>query len=162
MAPDFPRGDLDHDVPALRAPDATATVVIPGPVPAARVAPAATDLRDETPRRRREAYLLARALAGDDIAWSRIVDDHAEAVWTAIVLCGMTRADARHVWQQTWLALSQCDPQERMAGGLRRWLLVTVSFEVSRLRLAQRLNRGHAARFDRSVTPFAPTGESRC
>src|SRR4051794_24364084 len=73
--------------------------------------------------------LLALARAGSRTAWDQLVLDNGDALWRAIVSCGLTGPDALSVWQFTWLTLSQQMDAVPAVGGLRRWLLATAALE---------------------------------
>jgi hypothetical protein len=83
--------------------------------------------------------LVARAGAGDQVAWDQLVDRYGGLVWAVARAHGLGPADASDVSQVTWLLLTQHLGSLQQPEGLGDWLLRTAAREACRMR---RL-RGH-------------------
>ncbi|MGZ6792471.1 MAG: RNA polymerase sigma factor [Mycobacteriales bacterium] len=90
---------------------------------------------------------LARAAAGDRLAWERIVESYAGLVWSVARQHGLTGADAGDVCQTVWLRLVENIDRIADPSRLGGWLATTGSRESLRV----------LARAKRQV-PVADTG----
>ena len=78
--------------------------------------------------------LVARASAGDQGAWDRLVERYGGLVWAVARAHGLDSADASEVSQVTWLRLTQhlgAIPQPERLGS---WLLGAATREADRMR----------------------------
>jgi DNA-directed RNA polymerase specialized sigma24 family protein len=76
---------------------------------------------------------VARASAGDQVAWDQLVERYGEMVWAVARANGLGHADASEVSQVTWLLLTQhlgALPQPQRLGS---WLLRTATREAYRM-----------------------------
>jgi RNA polymerase sigma factor (sigma-70 family) len=85
------------------------------------------------------AELLGRAAAGDQSAWSRIVDRYARLVWSVARSFRLSAADAADVHQATWLRLVEQLDSIRDPERLGAWLATTARREA--LALLRRASR---------------------
>ena len=83
--------------------------------------------------------LVARAGAGDQVAWDQLVDRYGGLVWAVARAHGLGPDDAGDVSQVTWLLLTQHLSSLRQPERLEDWLLRTAAREAFRM---DRL-RGH-------------------
>jgi DNA-directed RNA polymerase specialized sigma24 family protein len=87
---------------------------------------------DETAVRSEAAILVIQAAAGDQGAWSRLVDHYARLVWAVTRSFRLSDSDAADVSQMVWLRLLEhihrVDP-ERVGA----WLVVTTRRECLRV-----------------------------
>lgn len=77
--------------------------------------------------------LVEAASRGDQIAWDRLVDDHASLVWAVVRSHRLHGGDAEDAFQTTWLRL--VENLERLArpDRLAAWLVTTARRECLRL-----------------------------
>src|SRR5258707_2210453 len=87
----------------------------------------------ETEEAGRVAELVAAAAAGDEGAWSRLVDHFAGLVWSVIRGYRMSAADAADVSQTTWLRLAEHIHKVREPERIGAWLATTAGRECLRL-----------------------------
>jgi DNA-directed RNA polymerase specialized sigma24 family protein len=80
------------------------------------------------------SQLVARASAGDQVAWDQLVDRYGGLVWAVARAHGLGRDDASQVSQVTWLLLTQHLGSLRQPERLGGWLLGTARREASRMR----------------------------
>ena len=85
------------------------------------------------------AELLGRAAAGDQSAWTRIVDRYAPLVWSVARSFRLNAADAADVHQATWLRLVEQMDSIRDPERLGAWLATTARREA--LALLRRASR---------------------
>lgn len=95
--------------------------------------------RDVTLPEAEMADLLERAAAGDQSAWSRIVDRYAPLVWSVARSFRLSSADAADVHQATWLRLVEQVDSIRDPERLGAWLATTARREA--LALLRRASR---------------------
>jgi RNA polymerase sigma factor (sigma-70 family) len=85
-----------------------------------------------TAARSEAATLVIQAAAGDQVAWSRLVDHYARLVWAVTRSFRLTDSDAADVSQMVWMRLlehiNRVDP-ERVGA----WLVVTTRRECLRV-----------------------------
>ena len=87
---------------------------------------------DETAARSEAASLVIRAAAGDQEAWSRLVDHYARLVWAVTRSFRLTDSDASDVSQVVWLRLLEhIDRVDPVRVGA--WLVVTSRRECLRV-----------------------------
>lgn len=84
--------------------------------------------------------VLAAAAAGNDIAWSRIVDSNLDSMWRVARSGGLSDVDAAEVCQLAWLRLSQRLPEFASSEQVARFLIDTVRREGGAL-AAQRMEQ---------------------
>jgi RNA polymerase sigma factor (sigma-70 family) len=87
----------------------------------------------ETDNAQRVAGLVAAAAAGDEGAWSELVDHFAGLVWSVIRGYRMSAADAADVSQTTWLRLAEHIHKVREPERIGAWLATTAGRECLRL-----------------------------
>jgi len=95
-----------------------------------------------------DADLVARCQAGDETAWTQLVQRHEGLVYSTALSLGLGEEDAADVFQQVWIQLHQSLPRLRNPQGLVRWLIVATRREgyrisVQRRRLARGVSRDH-------------------
>lgn len=95
-----------------------------------------------------DADLVARCQAGDETAWTQLVQRHEGLVYSTALSLGLGEEDAADVFQQVWVQLHQSLPRLRNPQGLVRWLIVATRREgyrisVQRRRLASGVSRDH-------------------
>jgi len=88
--------------------------------------------------------LLARASAGDQVAWDQLVDRHGRLVWTVACAHGLDLDEAADASHLTWLLLAQHLGRLQQPERLEQWLATTTRRESQRLR-AMRSNLGVVA-----------------
>jgi Sigma-70 region 2 len=88
--------------------------------------------------------LLARASAGDQVAWDQLVDRHGRLVWTVARAHSLNLDEAADASHLTWLLLAQHLGRLQQPERLAQWLATTARRESQRLR-ALRGNRGVVA-----------------
>ena len=79
------------------------------------------------------AALVAAAAAGNELAWSGLVDHFAGLVWSVIRGYRMSSADAADVSQTTWLRLAEHIHKVREPERIGAWLATTAGRECLRL-----------------------------
>lgn len=79
------------------------------------------------------ALLLKAAAAGDETAWTRIVDDYQRLVWSVARGYRLSAADAADVSQTTWLRLVENLDKIRDPDHLAGWLATTARRESLRV-----------------------------
>lgn len=77
--------------------------------------------------------LVSAAAGGDQTAWDRIVERHAQLVWAVARGFGLGAADAADVCQATWLRLVEHLGDLRNPAGLASWLATTARREALNL-----------------------------
>lgn len=87
------------------------------------------------------AELVASAAAGDERAWSRLVDRYSPLILAVIRACRLNRVDAADAYQTVWLRLLEHLGRLRDPTALPRWLVVTTRRECYRLLRTERLSR---------------------
>jgi len=95
-----------------------------------------------------DAELVARCQAGNEAAWTLLVQRHEGLVYSTALSLGLGEEDAADVFQQVWVQLHQSLPRLRNPQGLVRWLIVATRREgyrvsVQRRRLASGVSRDH-------------------
>ncbi|HEY0474643.1 MAG TPA: sigma-70 family RNA polymerase sigma factor [Kribbella sp.] len=87
---------------------------------------------DEATKQSEAATLVRLAAAGDQVAWSRLVDHYARLVWAVTRSFRLTDSDASDVSQVVWLRLLEnIDRIDPVRAGA--WLVVTTRRECLRL-----------------------------
>lgn len=76
--------------------------------------------------------LLTAAAAGDEAAWSGLVDRYSRLVWHVIWLVGARGAVAEDIYQTTWLRLVEYRDRIRDPERLAGWLARTARNEATR------------------------------
>jgi RNA polymerase sigma factor (sigma-70 family) len=104
--------------------------------------------------------LLSRVVAGDEQAWSEVVDRYAGLVWSVARSYRLTSAATQDVVQTVWLRLAEHCGKIRQPDRLASWLATTARNE------ALRVIRGNArqspqAMADEWAEPTAPSIEER-
>src|SRR2546429_8506532 len=94
----------------------------------------------ETDEAERVAGLVAAAAAGDEGAWSRLVDHFAGLVWSVIRGYRMSVADSADVSQTTWMRLAEHIHRVREPERIGAWLATTAGREG--LRMIRQNQRG--------------------
>src|SRR5437867_202598 len=87
----------------------------------------------ETDEAERVAGLVAAAAAGDEGAWSRLVDHFAGLVWSVIRGYRMSVADSADVSQTTWMRLAEHIHRVREPERIGAWLATTAGRECLRM-----------------------------
>ncbi|HWD71686.1 MAG TPA: sigma-70 family RNA polymerase sigma factor [Actinomycetota bacterium] len=87
----------------------------------------------ETDEAGRVAELVAAAAAGDQRAWSRLVDHFAGLVWSVIRGYRMGTADSADVSQTTWMRLAEHIHKVREPERIGAWLATTAGRECLRM-----------------------------
>jgi RNA polymerase sigma factor (sigma-70 family) len=77
--------------------------------------------------------LVARARAGDQLAWDEIVERYAALVWGTCRRFRLSDADAHDVGQNVWLRLVEHLPSLREPAALPGWLATTTRRECLRV-----------------------------
>ena len=77
--------------------------------------------------------LVARASAGDQVAWDQLVERYGGLVWAVARAHGLGPADASDVSQVTWLLLTQHLGSLQQPERLGSWLLTTATREADRM-----------------------------
>ncbi|SDU74359.1 RNA polymerase sigma factor [Jiangella alkaliphila] len=83
--------------------------------------------------------LVEAASGGDQLAWDRLVDDHASLVWAVVRSHRLYGGDAEDAFQSTWLRLVENLGRLAQPERLPAWLVTTARRECLRL-----LRRGGA------------------
>lgn len=83
--------------------------------------------------------LVEAASRGDQLAWDRLVDDHASLVWAVVRSHRLRGGDAEDAFQSTWLRLVENLERLVQPDRLASWLVTTARRECLRL-----LRRGGA------------------
>lgn len=83
--------------------------------------------------------LVEAASGGDQLAWDRLVDDHASLVWAVVRSHRLFGGDAEDAFQSTWLRLVENLGRLAQPERLPAWLVTTARRECLRL-----LRRGGA------------------
>jgi len=78
--------------------------------------------------------LVARASAGDQVAWEQLVERYGGMVWAVALARGLGPHDACDVSQVTWLLLTQHLGALQQPERLGSWLLRTATREADRMR----------------------------
>ncbi|HEY0689778.1 MAG TPA: sigma-70 family RNA polymerase sigma factor [Kribbella sp.] len=87
---------------------------------------------DDTTTQSEAASLITLAAAGDQAAWSRLVDHYARLVWAVTGSFRLTNSDASDVSQKVWLRLLEhIDRVDPVRVGA--WLVVTTRRECLRV-----------------------------
>jgi DNA-directed RNA polymerase specialized sigma24 family protein len=76
--------------------------------------------------------LVRRAAAGDQAAWSEIVDRYAQLVWSICIRFGLSGEDVDDVSQRVWLLLVESIGSLREPATLPGWLARTTENECRR------------------------------
>src|SRR5260370_25151226 len=79
------------------------------------------------------AELVGAAAAGDEGAWSRLVDHFAGLVWSVIRGYRMSTADSADVSQTTWMRLAEHIHKVREPERIGAWLATTAGRECLRM-----------------------------
>lgn len=87
------------------------------------------------------AELVASAAAGDELAWSRLVDRYSPLILTVIRKCRLDHADVADAYQTVWLRLLEHLGRLRDPAALPMWLAVTTRRECYRLQRTGRRSR---------------------
>jgi len=82
---------------------------------------------------------LAAAAAGDQGAWDRLVDRHAQWVWSTARGFGLGAVAAAQVCGVAWARLADHLDEVRTDEQLRRWLGTIASHEARRVVCARRV-----------------------
>jgi DNA-directed RNA polymerase specialized sigma24 family protein len=77
--------------------------------------------------------LVARASAGEQVAWDQLVERYGQMVWAVARAHGLGRDDASDVSQVTWLLLTQHLGSLQQPERLGSWLLRTATHEAFRM-----------------------------
>lgn len=72
-----------------------------------------------------ETLLVSACLAGDRVAWRRLIERYEGVIFAIPRRYGLTEEDAAEVFQTVCLAIFRGLPRLRLAAGLTRWVLVT-------------------------------------
>ena len=78
-------------------------------------------------------FELAAAAAGSQHAWSRLVDRHAQLVWSTARGSGLEAAAAADVCQLTWANLVDHLDELRTDAHLHEWLCAAAEQEACRI-----------------------------
>ncbi|TDD71718.1 sigma-70 family RNA polymerase sigma factor [Jiangella aurantiaca] len=100
--------------------------------------------------------LVEAASRGDQLAWDRLVDDHASLVWAVVRSHRLHGGDAEDAFQSTWLRLVENLGRLAKPERLAAWLVTTARRECLRLlrRAGAELPDLHVAdRADDAATP---------
>ena len=87
----------------------------------------------ESEEAERVAGLVAAAAAGDETAWSRLVDHFAGLVWSVIRGYRISTADSADVSQTTWMRLAEHIHKVREPERIGAWLATTAGRECLRM-----------------------------
>jgi RNA polymerase sigma factor (sigma-70 family) len=87
----------------------------------------------ESDEAERVAGLVAAAAAGDETAWSRLVDHFAGLVWSVIRGYRISTADSADVSQTTWMRLAEHIHKVREPERIGAWLATTAGRECLRM-----------------------------
>lgn len=100
--------------------------------------------------------LVEAASRGDQLAWDRLVDDHASLVWAVVRSHRLHGGDAEDAFQSTWLRLVENLGRLARPERLAAWLVTTARRECLRLlrRVGTELPDVHVA--DRADDAAAP------
>lgn len=100
--------------------------------------------------------LVEAASRGDQLAWDRLVDDHASLVWAVVRSHRLYGGDAEDAFQSTWLRLVENLGRLTDPDRLAAWLVTTARRECLRLlrRVGTELPDVHVA--DRADDAAAP------
>jgi RNA polymerase sigma factor (sigma-70 family) len=83
--------------------------------------------------------LIRSAVAGDERAWTALVDRFSGLVWSVARGYGLGNADAEEVYQTTWLRLAEQLTRLKEPAAVGGWLATTARREAMRtLRLTRR------------------------
>jgi DNA-directed RNA polymerase specialized sigma24 family protein len=102
--------------------------------------------------------VLAAAAAGNEIAWSRVVDSNLDRMWLVARSAGLSDVDAAEVCQLAWLRLSQRLFELSSPEQVAAYLIETVRREAGVLaaqRMAQERRRAGVSLPD-NVIPLVP------
>jgi RNA polymerase sigma factor (sigma-70 family) len=103
--------------------------------------------------------LVSLAAAGDDRAWSALVDRFTPLLWGIARSYRLSSADAADVVQMTWLRLMQHLPDLRQRHLVGGWLATTARRES--LAIIRRVRREEPQELDDDrLTPSAPSASS--
>jgi RNA polymerase sigma factor (sigma-70 family) len=84
--------------------------------------------------------LIRSAVAGDEQAWTALVDRFSGLVWSVARAYGLPNADAEEVYQTTWLRLAEQLTRLKEPEAVGGWLATTARREAMRtLRMARRI-----------------------
>jgi RNA polymerase sigma factor (sigma-70 family) len=101
------------------------------------------------------ALLIDQAVAGDQAAWTRIIERYAGRVWAICRVYRLSPADAADVFQQTWLRVLENLRSVREPDRLGAWIGTTCRHEAlaafRRSRRSQPVGDTHL--FDRPTGP---------
>lgn len=106
-------------------------------------------MRVEPPVAGSESDLVARACAGDALAWRMLVRTHQEPVFRLALLLTGNRADAADVAQDTFIRASRHLSRFEEGKPLRPWLLRIASRQAGNLRRS-------ASRYVRALLKYSP------
>lgn len=87
----------------------------------------------ESDEAERVAGLVAAAAAGDETAWSRLVEHFAGLVWSVIRGYRISTADSADVSQTTWMRLAEHIHKVREPERIGAWLATTAGRECLRM-----------------------------
>jgi len=99
--------------------------------------------------------LVRACLAGNDEAWSVLIDKYKKLIYSVPIRGGASRHDAADLFQAVCLELFTELPRLRRVESLRGWLLTIASNKLYQLRRTQR--RALASIDDPSVSPDEPS-----
>jgi RNA polymerase sigma factor (sigma-70 family) len=88
------------------------------------------------PQFQTDPVLIEACLAGDRLAWDRLVERYSRLVWSIPRKYGLTREDAEDVHQTVFAALIHHLGELRDRDRLSSWLITTATRECWRLRRA--------------------------
>jgi RNA polymerase sigma factor (sigma-70 family) len=92
-----------------------------------------------------DEQLVAACLAGDQTAWSALVDRYAALIYSIALKYGFADADASDVFQAVCLTLLAKLATLRAPGGLAAWIMTTTSRECLALIRRRRREDAHRA-----------------
>ena len=84
-----------------------------------------------------DTRLVKECLAGNDEAWSRLIEKYKALIYSVPVKYGLPRQEAAEVFQATCVELLQRLPELRKARALPKWLALVAHHQCYRWKLQQ-------------------------
>jgi RNA polymerase sigma factor (sigma-70 family) len=100
--------------------------------------------------------LIEACLAGDQSAWTALVNRYKNLVYSVPVRYRMSAEDSADIFQQVWLALFSELPNLRQAGALRSWLLTVANHRCFRLKRRAQFTAGSGSAMEDVASEFPP------
>jgi RNA polymerase sigma factor (sigma-70 family) len=100
--------------------------------------------------------LIEACLAGDQAAWTALVNRYKNLVYSVPVRYRMSAEDAADIFQQVWLALFSELPNLRQAGALRSWLLTVANHRCFHMKRRAQLTQGGGDAMENVASEFPP------